>query len=146
MPPINQKNVPLQSGAAGALGLGDRSPPRRKTKKKLQGSKLSKQTGKASCPAGSRASVPWVWEEPDMPIGMPTEAEVAALMAQLSPAATPTETTPPAAADPSAPSPINVRTIDATGPLGLSPFTDAQTAASISLSVSWGSMPRMRLI
>jgi hypothetical protein len=24
MPPINQKNVPLQSGAAGALGLGDR--------------------------------------------------------------------------------------------------------------------------
>jgi hypothetical protein len=67
-----------------------------------------------------------------MPIGMPTEVEVAALMAQLSPAATPTETPPPAAADPSAPSPINVRTVDATGPLGLSPFTDAQTAASIS--------------
>jgi hypothetical protein len=66
---------------------------------------------------------------------MPTEAEVDALMAQLSaPPATPTATptTPPAAADPSAPSPINVRTIDATGPLGLSPFTDAQTAASIS--------------
>ena len=74
-----------------------------------------------------------------MPIGMPTEAEVAALMAQLSAApATPTETTPPAAADPSAPSPINVRTIVATGPLGIGAWSDTQTADAISTLRGFG--------
>jgi hypothetical protein len=79
-----------------------------------------------------------------MPIGMPTEAEVAALMAQLSaPPATPTATptTPPAAADPAAPPPMampNVTVVNATGPLGIGAWSDTQTADAISTLRGFG--------
>jgi hypothetical protein len=46
MPPVSQKNVPLQSGAAGALGLGDRLAAQAQDEEEIARQEILEQDGK----------------------------------------------------------------------------------------------------